>query len=322
MDDKTKQQKVNQNGQLAWEYGFGLAIPKAEFGPIWQAMQTEAMKFINPPPPFGSPQFAYKIIDGDSMDKGNIQRGIAPKPYSAREGYGGCFVINIKSQLDNPPPVFRWNPATNSWQQADPNNIDGNKLKTGDYVQVGLALDAHLGQSPGLYVNPQGIQFVGFGTAIMRGPDAATMFGAGPAALPPGATAIPQAAPASAAPPVMPTMPAAAPLAAAGLPGMPQVPSAPNAAPSGVAPAVGLPAPALPTASPSSLPGMPAAPVPPATGFVAAAAGLPGMPAAAPPAPAIPAAPAPTAAPVHVGYDPTTGKPIWQMPDGSRVLGQ
>jgi len=318
IDDKTKVQAIDKNGQPIWEYAFGLAIPKAEFGPIWPIMQQEAAKVCNGVAPEYNPNlkdsFAYKFVDGDSMAPAVPAKGIPSKPYSDREGYAGCFVLAIKSRLDNPPPVFVWNGT--AWAQANPLDIGGgNALKTGDYVQVGLSIDGHAGQSPGLYLNPQGVQFVGFGTLIMRGPDAAAMFGAGPAALPQGASATPLAP--TGAPPMMPGN---------GLPGNGLPPPAPGAVPG---PASFAPTPSsspgLPTASPTSglpgMPGQPAAPVAPAVapvpGFAAGAPGMPGQPVAAAPA-APPTPPAPPAAPqrVQAGVD-VQGRPYFYKADGS-----
>lgn len=329
IDDKTKQQKIDQKtGQLVWEYAFGLAIPKADFGAIWAIMQAEAMKVCNgiipPYDPAARGSFAYKFVDGDSMAPAVPEKGIPSKPFSDREGYGGCFVLAIKSRLDNPPPLFVW--GNNGWVQADPNNLGGgNKLKTGDYVQVGLSIEGHPGQSPGLYLNPNGIQFVGYGVEILRGPDANAMFGAGPAALPAGASAAPVAPaglPGAPAPAGLPGMPGAAP--APGMPGAPAAAPLPGAG----MPGSGIPAPA-PAAAPApanfagmpgSSPGTPIAsptnPAPaPIPGFAAGApSGMPGMVAAAP-------APAPAPAPVvqqrqQAGTD-IAGRPYYFKADGS-----
>lgn len=290
-DRNTGKPAINADGTPKMRYNFGLAIPAAEFvAKVWPVMQAEALKHF--PAGVFPTDYAWKYVDGiNGMDKGNPQKGIAPQPYSKREGYAGCYVLSVSSSLENPPPLFRW--TAQGWQQCDPNNIDGNKFKTGDYIEVGLSIDAHMGQSPGLYINPQGVQFVGFGTAIMNGPDATAMFGAGPAAIPAGASPTPLGAP-------------------AGAPGMPGLPAAPLSAPAPMvppaAPVAALPpansAPSLPTpiASPTSLPpAAPAAPLaPPAPGFAAAA----------------PAAPPPPAAPVgrqQVGVD-SAGKPYYLDP--------
>jgi len=216
IDDKTKVQAIDpKSGQPIWEWAFGLAIAKADFPPIWAALTIEAAKVYNgvvpPYDPNARDSFAYKFVDGDAMAPAVPARGIPAKPYSEREGYAGCFVLAIKSRLDNPPPLFVWTGA--AWGQADPNNLQGgNKFKCGDYVQVGLNIVGHAGQSPGLYLNPNGIQFVGFGELIMRGPDASAMFGTGPAALPPGASAAPVAPAGAPMVPAAPGIPPAAPI--------------------------------------------------------------------------------------------------------------
>jgi hypothetical protein len=308
IDTRTKQPKLNPDGTKVLERGFGLAIPKTDprFAALWAAMTAEAAKVCNGHvPPFPSDQFAYKLIDGDGMDKGDIARGRQPQPYNKREGYGGCWVITIKSQLPNPPPVFDW--INNNWQQVDPNNIrGGNKLKVGDFVDVGLNVDGHAGQSPGLYLNPQGIQFLGFGTAILRGPDAATMFGAGPGQLPAGASASPVGGPANAAPPAMPGATPPVPGNSPAMPGStPPTPGAPAAAPlPGNSAATPGNLPGMGNASPSSPPAGPGQ-APPMTGFHAGAPGQAPAPAAAPPA----APPTPPAR-VQAGVD-AAGRPYF-----------
>jgi len=316
IDDKTKVQAIDaKTGQPIWEYAFGLAIPKADFAAIWAAMTTEAAKVMNgivpPYDPNARDSFAYKFVDGDAMAPAVPARGIPSKPYSDREGYAGCFVLAIKSRLPNPPPLFTWTGA--AWGQADPNNLaGGNKFKTGDFVQVGLNIDGHAGQSPGLYLNPNGIQFVGFGDLIMRGPDAAAMFGTGPAALPAGASAAPVAPNGAPMVPGVPGVPGNSP----GMPGStPQMPGVPGVVPQPVN-SVAMPGslPGTPIASPTS-PGMPGQPpaVAPVPGFAAGQPVMPGMAPATPPAP-----PAPPAAPQRqqAGVD-AAGRPYFYKADGS-----
>lgn len=316
IDDKTKVQAIDvKTGQPIWEYAYGLAIPKDQIGNIWQAQTIEAAKVCNgvvpPYAPDAKDSFAYKMIDGDSMAPAVPARGIPARPYSEREGYAGCWVFAIKSRLPNPPPVFDW--IDGRWQQVDPTNLrGGNELKTGDYVQTGLSIDGHGGQSPGLYLNPEGIQFVGFGTLIQRGPDAAAMFGAaGPAQLPAGASSSPVGgAPAGAAPMAMPGQPAPV----APQPGFTPAPVA--------APGPASPAPA-PTAGPSPAPqpGMIASPTSQPMPGMAAPAPVPGFstgqPAAAPaPAPAPAPVPAAPQARVQAGTD-AAGRPYYFKADGS-----
>jgi len=322
IDNKTKQPRIKADGTKMMERGFGLAVPKMvngqpnpEFAVWWAAANAEAAKICNGVAPAwpNNRVFSYKLTDGDGKAAADIARNLPERDYPAH--YKGCWVISIKSQLLQAPSVF--DVADNS--VIDPNNIrGGNKLKAGDYVRVGLSIEGHLGESPGLYQNPEGIQFLGFGEAITRGPDAATMFGApGAVALPPGASATPVGAA-----PAMPGQPAPAPLAPPAAPGIPGnvPPSAPGAVPPGMPPAAPLSAPApAPIASPGNPPA-PAPLAPPVTGFAAGTPQLPGMPPAAavtPPPPAAPVKPVITvtrydaASGRPIGVDPATGQEVW-----------
>lgn len=310
LGDKINQdtgQPVMKDGVKQQERGFGLAIPKMvngqpnpEFAAWWQAANVEAAKQCNGVAPAwpNNRIFSYKLKDGDARLPPDIKRNLPER--DPPEHTKNHWVIAIKSSLPNPPPIY--DGSSGQWLQVDPNNIRGNKLKVGDFVGVKLSIDGHLGQSPGLYLNPNGLTFIGFGEAITRNADPTTMFGAAPGAvaLPAGASATPVGP--SIAPPAMPG-PAAAPPAAPGMPG--------NGIAPGVAPPLAPPAaPATPPTPGIVSPGVsPPAPLaPPATGF---AAGLPGMPA---PVPA-PASPPPPAAPPALRfavtrYDAASGRPI------------
>lgn len=319
LDTATGQPRL-KDGVKMQERGFGLAVPKLvngqpnpEFALWWQSANVEAAKVCNGvAPAFPNARvFSYKLTDGDGRAAADLKRNLPERDYP--EYYKGCWVISIKSQLPNAPTVF----DINDNSVIDPNNIRGaNKLKVGDFVRVGLSIEGHLGQSPGLYQNPDGIQFVGFGPAIVRGPDAATMFGApGSVALPAGASATPVGPTGAPAAPGLPApAPAPQPVAPApGLPGQPGNAFAPVAAPQPVplaAPAPALaPAPAI--ASPGSLAPAPAPLAAPLNGFAAGQPQLPGMPAPAPVAPRITVTRYDAATGRPIGVDPTTGQEVW-----------
>lgn len=182
--DKTDQQNnpvINpQTGQPVKQWSFGLAISKQEAGAIFQAMQQEAATVF----PNGAPQnFAWKFKDGDGLD----DKGI---PFANREGYAGCIVLSISTEAFAPRVVRLIGGAYQSMTEG---------VKTGDYVRVALNIKAHAGKMgvrgsvPGLYINPTAIEFVGYGAEIVSGPDASTLFGGVPVALPPGASATPLA---------------------------------------------------------------------------------------------------------------------------------
>ena len=172
-------QKVMKDGKAVMEYTFGLAIPKAEFGEIGAALQAEAQAAC---PQGVPPDFAFKVKDGDKdVDKNG-------QPLSAKQGYAGHFVLSVSTEY--PIPVFKRNGA--AFAQIN----DG--VKTGDYVRAQITINGHgrapgvTGSKPGLYLNPNMVEFLGYGEAILgaANPDAA--FGA-PVALPQGASATPTA---------------------------------------------------------------------------------------------------------------------------------
>lgn len=306
IDNETRQKVLDQNGQPVMETSYGLAIPVADFQQhVWPVMHAEALKGY----PNGAPgNFSWKITQPHEIDN----RG---QPYSAREGYADHVVLAISTLLE-PPPAFRWDTGRNQWVQMQPDEI-----KCGDYIRTEINFKVNVSTSatrkPSLYVNPRAVQFVGYGAAIVSSGynvDPNATFGAGPAPLPPGASAVPVGGapdvgmPGTAAPAAgMPQMPGNVPVGAGA--GMPvatmanAVIAAPAASVPPTPPASGRPtdpshihnngngteqwfingawdggAHPVPAAAPA--PGMLP---PPATGFVDQAAGMPGMPGAMPP---------------------------------------
>lgn len=236
-DGPNKGQPVIKDGQQVQQWAFGVAVPRATFeANVWPFMSQEAMTGY----PNGVPgRFSWKYKDGDRDvdDKG--------VPYSKREGYAGCYVLTISTELQA-PAVYRLENGV--YVQLAPDEI-----KTGDYVAVMVKFKVNVatGQNtPSLYVNPQAILRVGFGTEIVGqgAPDPQAAFGGRQFALPPGASATPLT-PAGA--PAMPgTMAPAAPMAAPGaMPGM-MPPGAPMAAPQAAPMAPPMPAPPAPMAGP------------------------------------------------------------------------
>lgn len=194
-DQKTKQ-PVFRDGKQVEQWTFGLAIPKADFNAqVWPYLQQEAATLY----PSGVPgQFSWKVKDGDGVDRNG-------KPYRDREGYAGCFVLAVTTEAFA-PPIYKL--ENGAYRQ-----LAANEIKCGDYVVVKLNVKANSPKdqthTPGLYVNPVGINHVGYGQEIVgQEADPNEMFGATQYQLPPGATTAPQVQQGAAAPPFAAPAPA------------------------------------------------------------------------------------------------------------------
>lgn len=156
-----------KTGQQSIQYGFGLAVPKAnladpEKGAIWMAMYEQAWSMY--PSRVIPPSFAMKFKDGDNdVDEDG-------QPYSAREGYAGNMVFAMTTNL--PIRYFRHEGGQNI-QVSD-------GIKCGDYVNVQVTVKAHgaVGNGKaGLYLNPMAVQLVAPGKEIINAPSADNIFG-------------------------------------------------------------------------------------------------------------------------------------------------
>jgi hypothetical protein len=176
----TQQPKLNQAGEPIIEYGFGLAVPKSALadpvaGAIWTAMHEEAYTLY--PSRQLPPSFAMKYKDGDGID----DKG---QPFANREGYAGHLIFACTTTL--PIKFFRF--------ENGQNILINEGIKCGDYVNVQLNIKAHgaIGQGkPGLYLNPNAVQFLGYGKEIVNMPSGDTFFGTQAPAIPQGASATP-----------------------------------------------------------------------------------------------------------------------------------
>jgi len=173
-----------KTGEQMKEYGFGLAVPKSALqqtapgqpGHIWAAMYEEAWTLY--PSRQLPPAFAMKFKDGDTDidDKG--------VPYSQREGYAGHMVFACTNSI--PIKYFKY--------ENTQNILINQGIKCGDYVNVQITVKAHgpIGTGkPGLYLNPNAVQFLGFGAEIVNMPSGDQLFGTQAPPLPPGASAQP-----------------------------------------------------------------------------------------------------------------------------------
>jgi hypothetical protein len=311
---------LDDNGAKIKVWSFGLAIPKAQREIVNGVpnpktdceLFTDALSAAAAGVPGNNlPNFAWKVKDGDTaLDKNG-------KPLRDKDGYAGCMIYTISTEAFE-PRVFQF--VNGGWQQ-----FSADMIKTGDFVRVKTMLRGHganpkkKGSNPGIYINPNGVEFIAYGTAISGGgASAEEMFGGAPrpAALPPGASATP-IAPANGST----AMPSPVP--------SPTPSPAPSPMPGGQPAA--LP-PGSPSPSPTPMPGPTPSPAPSPTPIAPVAALAP-TPLAAVPSPT--PSPAPTASPTSVqpahdfvanamgrqpvGFDPNNGKPIYGY-NGTRPI--
>jgi hypothetical protein len=166
-----------KDGQPVQQWAFGVAFPKNEFAPIWAAMSQEAATGY---PQGTPPKFAWKYQDGDGIDSNG-------QPFNKREGYAGCFILTITTEAFA-PPIYKF-------QNGAYVQLNADQIKTGDYVAVALNIKVNVPtdrtHTPGLYINPEAIDHVGYGQEIHNGPDPMALFGGQQRQLPPGASATP-----------------------------------------------------------------------------------------------------------------------------------
>lgn len=245
--DDNNQPKPGPDGTPRTEVYLAVAIPKGseqhwnatDWGrAIWQA-GAEGW----PGGEFNSPQFAWKITDGDSTVPN--RRGKKP---CERDGWPGHWVMHLSTGLNVK--------CFHAGQYEPINQIqEKHAIKRGDYCRVCINAKGNApSQTPGVYLNPTLFELTRAGVEIQgSGPDPSEAFGTAPAQLPPGAQVQDAAAPATGTP---------APATAAG-------------APSNDAFAAGAGAPAPAPAPEAAAPPPAPAPAPSGPRMTAKAAGVP-----------------------------------------------
>lgn len=169
--------------------------------------------------------FAYKVVDGDGYDANG-------KAHALKEGWKGCWILKISTYAG----AMR---IVNGLQANAPITevgVGAGQIKTGDFVVCcldistnGWAGDAQ--SKPGIYMNPDLLQLVGYGDPIISGPNADEMLKDAAAAtggyVPAGMSTTPIVAALPGATPALPT-----PLALPGVAGvLPLIPAAQPLAP-------------------------------------------------------------------------------------------
>ena len=167
-DDKG-QPKKNDDGTPVKRAYFAIAVEKSnpEWGPFWAKLVQVGQSgypqyFANGNMP-GLKDFAYKVTDGDGIDKkGN--------PNANKPGFAGCWVIKFSSSFL--PRCYEKGKYAKHEQLQDPRAI-----KPGYFVRVGAIVRPNIGsQSPGLYVNADLVSLEFVGEEIVFGRDASAAF--------------------------------------------------------------------------------------------------------------------------------------------------
>jgi len=220
--DQQSKKPILKDGQEVEQWVFGIAIPKADFlANEWTWFNHVATSVFKNGVPQG---FSWKFKDGDDVDRNG-------KPFADREGYAGCYVLTISTEMFA-PPIYK--NEGGKYRQ-----LEAREIKTGDFAVVKI-LTKYNGatgtQTPGIYVNPVAIELVAYGAEIIStGVDPDEAFGGRTYQLPAGASAMPvhstqnghapgmtTAAPVAASPaPVPAPVAAPAPVPAAAPVGMP-----------------------------------------------------------------------------------------------------
>ena len=246
-------------GQPKVEYYFALAIPKGGEQGWWETewgqtiFQAASAGFHNGET--NRPDFAWKIVDGDSQVPN--QAGTVP---SSKVGFPGHWVLRFTSGFA--PSLHKLTDSETQTVDLPPNE----QIVRGYYVQVyGSVVPNGDLQKPGVFLNHSMVCLRAYGEAITSGPSADSV-GFGGGQLPQGAMQSPAHQP---GPQGYPPQPAPGPQGypqqpAPGPQGYPQQPApgpqgypVPNAGPAAAAPAATPtgPAPGVPSAAPAAGPG-------------------------------------------------------------------
>jgi hypothetical protein len=170
-------------GQPLSMFEFGVAIPKTQAQwqaePGWgQAIYAEAMGAW-PGGQTQRPDFAWKIIDGDST----IPNKNNNRPCD-QTGYAGHWVLSF-SGMSAPKIAVALNPGVVTW--SDQTDL----INAGDYIEVAGSVSGNdSAQTAGVYLNHQAVCLRGYGERIAAVIDLSAI-GFGGAPVPAGASTVP-----------------------------------------------------------------------------------------------------------------------------------
>lgn len=160
------------------DYYFMLAIFKSD--PSWPAFQELIVAAAAAEWPGGQtrmPTFSWKIVDGDGLDS----KG---KPRSERTGQAGCWLIKFSGSF-----------APKCYSRGGTNEIPAAEIKPGYFVRVAGNTEGNKNATkPGMYMNHNMVELIGYGEEIYSGPDGKDVFGGSQVGYtPPGMLAAPPA---------------------------------------------------------------------------------------------------------------------------------
>lgn len=143
------------------------------------------------------PDFAWKIVDGDSQIPGKPYKGKPGKIPAQSEGYPGHWVIKASTQLGIK--------CFHAGKYAPHEQIQNqNEIKPGDYCRIVVTVKGNgpVSESPGMYISPDLFELSRAGQLIQLGdgPDAQAAFGGSAPVLPANAQLTPAGMPAPGAP--------------------------------------------------------------------------------------------------------------------------
>ena len=104
--------------------------------------------------------FASKITDGDSTKMNKKQRRPCDNP-----DWRGCWIVWYSS--DREPECV---------SKRAKSRLNANEIKTGYYVRVKASTSRNTGDTPGMYMNLEGVELFGYGPEISNRPDPTEAF--------------------------------------------------------------------------------------------------------------------------------------------------
>lgn len=182
----TQTPKLGKNGEQQVNWYVSVAFDKAnpKTGEMIAAIFTEAARLFPALFPYGyqaaaradtqppinaggciRSDFAYKVVDGDGYDANG-------KAHALKEGWKGCWILKISTYAGAMRVV---NGLKNNETITEVGNEPG-KIKTGDFVVCCLDISSNgwkgdAQSKPGIFMNPDLLQLVGYGDPIISGPN-------------------------------------------------------------------------------------------------------------------------------------------------------